>query len=69
MTEELIVGQEYYFNSLKDDFGIYLGKDAKGNVCFKPVVNWVYGTEYIEEFGCDVVGFLGNGGNFYIKTN
>ncbi len=69
MTEELIVGQEYYYDSFKDGFGVYLGKDDRGNVCFKPVVNSIYGTEYVEEFGCDIVGFVGDGGFFYIKTN
>jgi hypothetical protein len=54
-VEDLVIGKEYYLDSVKDEKGTYKGKSDLGSVFFDPTTDVKY---YLEETN-DLNGFKG----------
>lgn len=56
--KELISGQVYYLDKMKEDWGVFKEYDAKGNVFFTPLE----GLSYIVNQVTNTIGFAGISG-------
>ena len=65
--DKLIVGNIYYFDRCKDEWGRYLGKDEKGVLHFSLMKCIIYIYSYDATFKKQTVKF-GNQNTFYLKS-
>lgn len=51
--KELVVGQVYYLDKMKEDWGVFKEYDSRGNVFFTPLE----GSNYIVNQETNTIGF------------
>lgn len=60
--KELIAGEVYYLDRMKEDWAIFKEHDAKGNVFFTPLE----GSSYIVNEEDNTIGFAGISGREWL---